>query len=370
MTRADPPDFVRELVVRLRRRGLPIGLDDCLTLRSALAAGFGVGSARDFEALCVGLWAKSVGEQETIRAVLAGVEVPAWNTATATSEEDRHGSQKPETRHDDTQPQPAPPPPAVASDKPRDLPTLHRLSGMSLKPPTTGRFDSSLALAPRYPLTSREIAQTWRRLRRPIRYGAPSEVDVDATIDRYTRTGVFTGPILIPARRNTARLLLLIDRNGSMTPYGDFVEHLVREIHHAGRLESIATWYFHNLPSSRVDTAVLRELPDPFSPELDPVLGRIAPSAAGRLYADPALTEPRAFTTVLDDIVPGTAAAIISDGGAARGTLQTGRLVGTIAMIKALRKAHCTVAWINPVRSRLWPGTTAEQIARTCRCPH
>ena len=235
---------------------------------------------------------------------------------------------------------------------------------MSLLPPSTGRFDSTLAVAPQFPLTAREIAQTWRRLRRPIRYGIPSEVDVDATLDRYARTGVFTGPVLIPPRRNTARLLLLVDRNGSMTPYGAYVEHLVREIRNAGRLESIATWYFHNLPTSRVDTGVLSRLPDPFSPELDPVLGLIAPLSAGRLYADPDLTEPRMFSAVLHEIAYGTAAAVISDAGAARGTLQTGRLVGTVALIKALHAAHCTVAWINPVPAARWPGTTAEQVAR------
>ncbi|BAL89211.1 hypothetical protein AMIS_39910 [Actinoplanes missouriensis 431] len=357
---AAAPEFVRQLVVRLRRRGLPIGVDDCLTLRAALCAGFGIASAREFEVLCVSLWAKSVSEQETIRAVLAAVDVPRWDDVVpveapgAVAETVNAGKDAPSEPMAET-------PVPTDTPAPRDLPTVHRMTGMSLMPPSTGQFDSGLTVAPQYPLTAREIAQTWRRLRRPVRYGAATEVDVDATIDGYSRTGVFTGPILIPPRRNTARLMLLVDRNGSMTPYGNFVQHLVREIHHAGRLESIATWYFHNLPSTRADTSLLRELPDPFSPELDPILARIAPSAAGRLYADPELTEPRTLASVLEVTPPGTVAVIISDGGAARGTLQTARLVGTIAMIKALR---CPVAWINPVPAHRWPGTTAEQIAR------
>ncbi|MEU8240930.1 hypothetical protein AB0C07_22025 [Actinoplanes missouriensis] len=359
---AGSPEFVRQLVVRLRRRGLPIGVDDCLTLRAALSAGFGIASAREFEALCVSLWAKSVSEQETIRAVLAGADVPRWDDVVPVENSgaavDALNTDKSEMHDAPVQPES---PPAADKPAPRDIPTVHRMTGMSLMPPSTGQFDSGLTVAPQYPLTAREIAQTWRRLRRPVRYGAATEVDVDATIDGYSRTGVFTGPILIPPRRNTARLMLLVDRNGSMTPYGNFVQHLVREIHHAGRLESIATWYFHNLPSTRADTSLLRELPDPFSPELDPILARIAPSSAGRLYADPELTEPRTLASVLEVTPPGTVAVIISDGGAARGTLQTARLVGTIAMIKALR---CPVAWINPVPARRWPGTTAEQIAR------
>ncbi|MEU4564533.1 VWA domain-containing protein [Actinoplanes sp. NPDC023936] len=359
---AGAPEFVRQLVVRLRRRGLPIGLDDCLTLRSALAAGFGIASARDFEALCVSLWAKSVSEQETIRAVLAGADIPRWDDAVPVEDSGTTVEQINIDKSEMSDPVSLPEsPPPADKPPPRDIPTVHRMTGMSLMPPSTGQFDSGLTVAPQYPLTAREIAQTWRRLRRPVRYGAATEVDVDATIDRYSRTGVFSGPILIPPRRNTARLMLLVDRSGSMTPYGNFVQHLIREIHHAGRLESIATWYFRNLPSTRADTALLRELPDPFRPELDPILARIAPSSAGRLYADPELTEPRTFASVLAETAPGTVAVIVSDGGAARGTLQTARLVGTIAMIKALR---CPVAWINPVPAARWPGTTAEQIAR------
>jgi uncharacterized protein with von Willebrand factor type A (vWA) domain len=369
MTGGELPGFLLELVVRLRRRGLPIGLDDCLTLRSALAAGFGIGSSAEFETLCTSLWAKSVGEQETIRAVLAGVELPLWDAAAPVI--------TPEAPAVPADPAPAvaePVAPAEEADSPppatepepvvAEVPVLQPLTGMSLLPPSTHQADSSLAVAAQFPLTAREIAQTWRRLRRPIRYGIPTEVDLGATLDRYGRTGVLAGPVLIPPRRNTARLLLLIDRHGSMTPYGAYVEHLVREIHNAGRLESIATWYFRNLPSNRVDTTVLDRLPDPFSPRIDPVLDLIAPMSTGRLYADPDLTQPRPFPAVLAATAPGTTAAVISDAGAARGTLQTGRLVGTVAMVKALRAVPGPVAWINPVPAARWEGTTAEQIAR------
>ncbi|MBM2614238.1 hypothetical protein JIG36_01540 [Actinoplanes sp. LDG1-06] len=366
MTGADLPGFVGELVVRLRRRGLPIGLDDCLALRSALAAGFGIGSSADFEQLLTSLWGKSLSEQETISAVLAGVEIPLWDTA-APADEAPHTDRAPDDTPalDDDREASAPARPAPPPEPPApEVPVVQPMTGMTLLPPSTGQSDSSLAVTAQFPLTAREIAQTWRRLRRPVRYGVATEVDLDGTLDRYGRTGVFEGPVLIPPRRNTARLLLLIDRHGSMTPYEPYVEHLVHEIRNAGRLESIATWYFRNLPSNRVDTGVLGDLPDPFDPRIDPVLDRIAPMATGRLYADPDLTQPRPFPAVLADTAPGTTAAVISDAGAARGTLQTGRLIGTVAMVKALRAVPCPVSWINPVPAARWVSTTAEQVAR------
>ncbi|GID27680.1 hypothetical protein [Paractinoplanes brasiliensis] len=364
MTGAELPGFVAELVARLRRRGLPLGVDDCRTLRSAVAAGFGVGSAADFEQLCISLWAKSLSEQETVRAVLAGVELPRWDATGTPAEPGSVPSVETPHRVPSPREDPAPDSPAPPAPQPPEVPRVQPLTGMALLPPSTGQTDASLAVAAQFPLTAREIAQTWRRLRRPVRYGTPSEVDLDATLDRHARTGVFEGPVLVPPRRNTARLLLLVDRHGSMTPYEPYVEHLVREIRNAGRLESIDLWYFHNLPSNRVDTTVLGGLTDPFDPRLDPVLDLIAPMGTGRLYADPDLTQPRPFPAVLAGITPGATAAVISDAGAARGTLQTGRLVGTVAMLKALRAVPCPVAWINPVPAARWGSTTAEQVAR------
>ncbi|BCJ45820.1 hypothetical protein GCM10010168_57600 [Actinoplanes ianthinogenes] len=363
MTGAALPPFLVDLVTRLRRRGLPIGVDDYLALRSALGAGFGVASTADFTELCVALWAKSLDERDLVRTVLAGADLPVWQSGVAAVPpraaeppvEIPAGEPRPEPAPE-TSPQPAPETPA--------RPVVQRLTGMTVPPPSTGEFDSTLAVTPRFPLTAREIAQIWRRLRRPVRQGPPIEVDLEATLDRYGRTGLVQAPVMMPARRNTARLLLLVDRQGSMTPYAAYVDHLIRAIRSAGRLDAITTWYFHNLPGKRVDSALLDQLPDPFSPAVDAVLTRIPPLRTGLVHADPDLTEPVPFARVLEQTAPGTAVAIVSDAGAARGSLRTTRLLGSLSLVKAWYSAHCPVAWINPVPVSRWAGSTAEQLAR------
>ncbi|MCW3842883.1 hypothetical protein ONA70_22550 [Micromonospora yasonensis] len=360
------PPFVYDLVTRLRRRGLPLGIDDCASLRQALAAGFGLASTEDLAELCVALWAKSVGEREIVRAAFAQVEVPVWQTDVA-----EEASPTPPPTADplagdglrmDPQdgPQPAGEQPATGEP----APAAQHVTGLAMQPPSTGSFDPSLVIVPQYPLSEREIAQAWRRLRRPVRTGPPVELDVVATLDRYARTGVASAPVLVPARRNTARLLVLVDRQGSMTPFHNFVDHLIAAIRSAGRLDLITVGYFRNVPGRSRDQALLADLPDPFSPALDPVLTRVAPLATGRLYRDPDLTEPHPFAAAVEQVSAGTAAVIISDGGAARGGFDTGRLLDTTAMLKALRAAGCAVAWLNPLPAARWAGTTAGQIAR------
>jgi uncharacterized protein len=351
------PAFVYDLVVRLRRRGLPIGVDDCVTLRSALAAGFGLDSSDDLRDLCVALWATSPAEREMIVAAFA-TEAPGWSTAIAPPA--AAGSPAPAMADPTGFPAAASPTPVA----PPPQPVVRPFPGVPGPPPATGEWDPALVVAPQQPLTAREIAQVWRRLRRPMRHGPSSELDIEATVDRYARTAVASGPVLRPPRRNTARLLLLVDRQGSMTPYHGLTDHLLREIRNAGRLDAITVAYFRNLPGRVEAHGLLDTLSDPFAPEIDPILAEIPPLTSGRLYRDPALTEPAPLPSMLEATVPGAAVAVISDGGATRGTFVTGRLVSTVALVKALHRAGGTVAWLNPAPPSRWPGSTAAQIER------
>jgi hypothetical protein len=362
------PRFAVELLRHLRRHGLPLGVDDCQALRLALSAGFGLRSDADLRTVCVALWAKSPAEADVIRAAFARVEVPVWaidepvGVAVGVAAGDAGGwpagtgaADADLTGADPTGAAPIAPAPA---------PVTEHVAGLGLAPPSTGSFDPSLVVLPQYPVTEREVAQAWRRLRRPVRRGPNVELDMRATLHRYARTGVATAPVLVPRRRNTARLVLLIDRQGSMTPFHGYVDHVCRAITNAGRLDAISVAYFHNVPGRSRDQELLADLPDPFSPLLDPVLRRIAPLAGGRVYRDPALTEPRPLSGLLDELTANTAVAVLSDAGALRGSLHTGRLLDTAAMVKALYAAGAPVAWLNPLPAARWRHTTAGQIAR------
>lgn len=352
------PTFAIGLIRQLIRRGLPIGVDDCIALRQALAGGFGWNSREHLEDVCVVLWAKSAAEAEVIRAVFARSDLPEWDVFTETADE----AAAPAAEIRDQQPaapgaaMPGEPVPA----RPQAVAEVRR-SGLTLAPPRTGRHDPSLIFYPQFPLSEREIAQTWRRLRRPVRQGPPVELDVDATLSRYARAGVVTEPVLVPARRNTARLVLLVDRQGSMTPYHGYVDFVCAAVARAGRLDAMDVAYFHNTAGRSADHGLLRQLPDAFQPSLDPVLGQIRPLSEGALYADAALTQPRDLSELLAVMTPMTGVVIISDAGASRRTFHTGRLLDSIAMVKAFRHG---VVWLNPVPPARWPETTAAQLAR------
>ena len=236
---------------------------------------------------------------------------------------------------------------------------------LATSPPPTGVIDRSLVLVPQYPLSEREVAQAWRRLRRPLRIGPAVEIDLAATIERRSRSAVVTPPVLTPRRRNTAKLLLLIDRYGSMTPYHGYVNHVVRAIQNAGRLDDVRQVFFHDLPTSaNPDRSVLDLVRDPFQLDLDSVLPLITPLEDGRVYDDPELITPGQLKSVIADAAPGTAAAVISDAGAARGRLDTIRLLDTVSLLKALTSSMSAVTWLNPAKSANWPESTAGQIAR------
>jgi uncharacterized protein with von Willebrand factor type A (vWA) domain len=363
------PAFVRELVARLRRRGLPLGVDDCGALRTALAAGHGLESTEALRDLCVTLWAKSPRDAELIGAAMHLVSSPAWSAVV-------------------TQAPPAEPPavaPAVqavvpATDQaPATGATATGAAGAAApdltivvppprtgtaEPPRSGLPSPFLVLRPQHPVSERDVAQIWRRLRRPVRQGPPTELDVDATLQRYARTGLVTAPVLIPPRANTARLLLLVDRDGSMTPYHGLVDHVVSSIVRAGRLDAITVAYFRNTPGRSLDRSALAALPDTFTSRLDPILERIPALGTGRVYRDPQLLTPWPVTDLLDTVAGGSAVAVVSDAGALRGSFVMTRLFDTVAFLLAVVARGAATAWLNPVDADRWLDTTAGQIAR------
>ncbi|HET7012987.1 MAG TPA: VWA domain-containing protein [Streptosporangiaceae bacterium] len=353
------PSFLWEITHQLRRRGFPIGIDDYDALRAALAAGFGLSSDAALRELCVTLWAKSAEEVEIVRAAFSRVEIDGWDAAPAA----RFGDGDAAGAGLDSAASPSPTARPSSATGPSSLEAT-LAPELATTPPATGVLDRSLVLVPQFPLTEREVAQAWRRLRRPLRTGPAVEIDVTATIERRSRSGVVTPPVLTPRRRNTAKLLLMIDRYGSMTPYHGYVGHVVRAIRNAGRLDDVREVYFHDLPGGGSDRSVLDQVTDPFRPDLDSVLGLIRPLDAGRVYSDAELTEPLQLQSVLAEAGPGTAAVVISDAGAARQRLDTDRLLDTIALLKALCGGLSAVTWLNPARPGYWPQSTAGQVGR------
>jgi uncharacterized protein len=361
MTGGGLPPFLMEIVRQLRRRRLQVGIGDCRALRCALAAGFGLASTDELRELCVALWAKSPVEAEIVRAAFARVAVPDWKL----QEKAAHVVGAMATGPGPAWPSDAGRRPADEQDQDdADVPQAKPVRNLGSAPPATGIRDRGLVLIPQYPLTAREVAQAWRRLRRPVRSGPAVELDVAATVDQRSRQGVATPPVTIPRRRNTARLLLLIDRHGSMTPFHSYVDYVVAAIRDAGRIDDTLPVYFHDLPGGNADRSALDQVADLFRPDLDPVLSLIAPLQDGRVYSDADLTAPRSLADVLASVTPATSVLVISDAGAARGKFDIVRLLDTVAMVKAVMATGAAVTWLNPVPREMWRHSTADQVAR------
>ena len=348
---AQPPAFLWALFQQLRRRQFALGPDDFAALRDALRAGFGWSSRAELCALCCALWATSQREQDALIALFEQLAprdlgVPAFNQAAQPElplvPENEEDQQEPGQPLPETQP---------SSGRP-----LIPFGGVALP-------ERPCVLLPQYPLSFREVAQAWRRLRRPTREGAPIELDVDATVARRSRAGVVVPATLVPRRYNTTRLLLLVDRQGSMTPFHSFADEVCTAIIQAGRLKRVALYYFHDQPAEGADDTVLDELSGQIAPALDAILPRIRPLEHGYVYDDPLLLQPRPLRKVLDDAA-GANVVLLSDAGAARGRYDTLRLLDTLAFLKALRAHTPHIAWLNPLPRRYWANSTAAQIAR------
>lgn len=354
MATPKPPAFLVELFGELRARHFPLGYADLLAVRDAVGAGFGLSSPQDLAALCVALWAKSPSEADVIRTLFQRLEIETWDAGPADGP--AAGPEPAATAQPGvgliaaplgTMPAPAP-----------------RIGGTASVPPLPVESSRRVVLAPQFPLTQRVVAQSFRRLRRPSRYGPATELDVGATVLKRSRSGLATPPVLVPRRRNRARLLLMIDRQGSMAPFEPYLRHLQEAIARYTTLEQVWVAHFHDCPVDRADATALSRLLRGLFPVLDPVLAGIGPDTEGTVFRDPELLDPLRLEDLLDEVTGGVGVVVISDAGALRGGYDVARLVASVAFARALRQRGHVVVWLNPVPQRDWATTSAAELAR------
>ncbi|PMB46976.1 hypothetical protein CEN39_25300 [Fischerella thermalis CCMEE 5201] len=185
-----------------------------------------------------------------------------------------------------------------------------------------------------FPITERQMKQIWRYLRRPIRQGSATELDLQATINQIGRQGLLLEPVLVPRRVNRAEMLLLIDQDGSMVPFHTLSSRLAETAVRGGRLGKAGIYYFHNCPTEY-------------------------------LYHDPNHQKAELVTDIVTNICSErTAILIFSDAGAARGGHNKERYEFTKEFLGKLKMQVRYVAWLNPMPRERWAGTTGGEIAR------
>lgn len=322
------------------RYGLPLGVDDYLLLLHALQAGFGIETLTSLEELCCTLWGKSPLDARTIHSAFR--ELPSIQSSSElTSSVPLDQQERIESKHQEV------------NNKEENLDIPAEISqeedkSYDVEPDTSVQIVQSVRrhrnveeAIPRtkfvgpsdyFPVTRRQMKQSWRHLRRLVREGPKDELDITATTEKIGREGVLFEPVLLPRRINRASLGLLVDQDGSMAPFHTFTRYLIETAGRDGRLGKSGVYYFHDFPDNY-------------------------------LYLDSGRTKEIEIQNFFSNISEKTAILIVSDAGAARGRYDQDRVNKTYKFIQQLQQNISRYAWINPMPRDRWRNTTAGKIA-------
>ncbi|MBK04928.1 MAG: VWA containing CoxE family protein [Deltaproteobacteria bacterium] len=112
-------------------------------------------------------------------------------------------------------------------------------------------------------LDVRQLGIALRQLRRLTRDGRPDELDIDETIDMTAKNAGEIEMVFRPERKNTVKLLLLMDVGGSMTAYSQLCERLFSAAHAATHFKAFKYYYFHNCPYEALYSDMARREGEP-----------------------------------------------------------------------------------------------------------
>jgi uncharacterized protein len=351
-----------ELFTKLREAGLLLGIDEYRLALRALQLGYGIKDRVALARVCRALWVKS-SEEKRLFDYNFEKFIPETSAEKVSRQTEENIAHKTDLQSEKLPVEESTAPISKASSKQsettppiEDLPTTEPSMNLSstqsqlfiheledeiriAQAVKAGGKEDSLTYAftqttEFFPVTRRQMKQSWRYLRRMVREGPPEILDVEATINRMGRQGIFLEPMLIPRRVNRIDLLLLLDQGGSMSPFHILSRRLAETASRGGRLGQAGAYFFYNCPSSS-------------------------------LYFDGALRKAEPIKTVLSQIKQRrTVALIFSDAGAARGGYNAERIRQTEEFLNQLRPQVRHVTWLNPMPNTRWAGTTANEIAR------
>jgi len=326
-----PPEFpLLSLFTRLRQAGLPLGLEEYQMALNALQAGFGLANWASLKRLCQTLWIKSPEEARVFDYHFAQfLHQTSYIGQTASpSISPEYAVQSPSFPLSDQSPNPSLPEqtPEIDVITEDEVQVVQAIKHSTISDEALA-FSRYISSDEYFPVTRRQMKQSWRYLRRP-----PTELDIEATINEIGRKGALLEPVVVPRRINRSELLLLIDQDGSMVPFHLLSNRLIATILRGGRLGKAHTYYFHNCPDEY-------------------------------LYHDVAYQEYITLQDVFSQhYSQHTGVLIFSDGGAARGNFHPERFKLTTQFLEHLKLHFRYLVWLNPVPRSRWSGTTAGQI--------
>jgi hypothetical protein len=189
-------------------------------------------------------------------------------------------------------------------------------------------------------LDVRQMQVALRKLRAFTREGAEEELDLDATIDATAKNAGELELVTRPPRRPNTRVILLMDVGGSMDPYAHVVSKLFSAAQKATHWKELRTYYFHNC-------------------------------IYGYVYETERFDEPVRVNDLLHECGPHYKLIVVGDALmapyellSAGGSLALDDEGGTegIVWLMNLAQHFDRSAWLNPEPPRYWHGNTIEYI--------
>ena len=321
--------LLTRLLYRLRRDGFALGISEYLVALQAIESGGGIQDVHALKKLLRSLWCHSLAQQDHLEVIFRSLsaeesqEEAKSREITSESSESSSSSQNTPSIH------PVEQVPSMV-ESPTPAPKLSLLpvkSSINLLEQTEDRDFQAY-----YPISRRYMVYGWRYLRRMVADGREDVLDVERTIAEVCEQGFFLEPKYCRREQNHADLVLLIDQEGSMTPFHRFTRDLVETAQYESNIHQVRVGYFHNLPAEYI-------------------------------YRDPYLTEKVLLASILAECDGNTSILIVSDGGAARGDRRSERFSATAEVLWHIKQHTKLIAWLNPVPPERWQGSTAQFLA-------
>ncbi len=103
-------------------------------------------------------------------------------------------------------------------------------------------------------LDNRQFMVALKKLRQySTRLDVPrTELDIDQTIDKTCNNGGCLQIVMERPRKNTVKLLLLMDSGGTMIPYSSLLNELFQSVNKSNHFKDVKTYYFHNCIYARL----------------------------------------------------------------------------------------------------------------------
>lgn len=322
-----------DLFQKLQKAGMALTLEQYELLRTAADQGYGLGGWQDIKRICRLLWVKPCANYDAkifdrtfdtyIQQHHNKMPVQPYDPVENTSQS--------KTKPPSNLPQIPPRRRSPSTQKPSEV----RVPVAIQSKPVSSEFKdvrNDFQINPtNFPIQLSDVRVSWRLLQQVKQVGLDYELDIEATINRIEREGIFADAVMRRLRVRRTELLLLIDDSPAMIPFFPAFKPFIQAIEEA-RITPAQIYRFTSYPDEYVYH-----------------------------WHHPSNAEP--LTNLLPKLHRNrTVALIFSDVGAAIGTYSQERIEGISKFLTALSPCIRQLIWLNPLPPQRWEQTSAWTI--------